>query len=373
MNSDYWSLIIAVIALIWGFIMGIPTIKSWVGSITPRIYFVVDEDINLREEIKKGIEGLDITFNGVKVNENSYLLKAFIFYIGKDDIVRDNVKKNLNLQLPEGSIIHDHKILFTKNDLEIKSVTTSEIIDFDFDLIKDKEYFYFELFATLGKSNIPIPYKLNYRIINIKPSLITSYSALMDKSIFNFTYWFPFMIVLFVFLETFILRIQVNAHNFDTIFYSNGNIVNIDSIMSFTTRKSAVITPGNITEESAQTKVDSLGRVLYETTNQIDDILLSTDAYTRSDSLIKNGLFRKYSDYYLLVNGELGPIKLNEKYSVKYTYGNLSKIAMISAYVCFTGGTIAFFLMLTSYFSNHKLKYMLNEIKKFKAKKINDG
>ena len=131
-------------------------VGAWAIFLTVRysrkvgIAYVEDSCLSLIDDITQGIADLEIRFRNSPVSHNLVLLKGYIMNTGKRDISPEMVETQLRLVLPEGFEWIDCQITDHSKDLKIQVATLmAESIEFDFGMLKTKEYFKFDALAMV--------------------------------------------------------------------------------------------------------------------------------------------------------------------------------------------------------------------------------
>ena len=226
-----------IVGTILTIIFGWPTLNNWLKSRPSEIIFVEDSRINLFNITNRDITGLEVTYNGNRISENSYLLKAFFLYQGKEDITNDKATKPLYLELPEDSIWHHYKIIKNSEDLEVTTELVKNRLYFDFDLLKNNDYFFFEIFVEI-KNTAPINnFKAGHRIVNVNPvkkvnpndTLGLPIVALFTGFLF-LVYFVPFMFFLSNVLTSKSNGLDYYSNDIELIYYLDSKAIDIDSL-----------------------------------------------------------------------------------------------------------------------------------------------
>jgi hypothetical protein len=114
------------------------------------ITYIEDSCIALIDDITQGITDLEILFRKSPVSKNIVLLKGYIYNAGKRDITKEMIEKRLRLVLPEGYEWIDCQINHRAKDLKVDiAEVKAQYVEFDFGLLKTKEYFGFDALAIV--------------------------------------------------------------------------------------------------------------------------------------------------------------------------------------------------------------------------------
>ena len=137
--------------------------------------------ISLFKAIVKNLDDIEIKFQGNKIDENLILFKGTFFNNGNIDIEKSIIHKPLEIELPANYHWVRHKIIDSSEGLEVNSQTNNNKLSFEWDLLKEGEYFTFdslveykskaenndEYNVDIGKGLIR-KMKINHRITNLK-------------------------------------------------------------------------------------------------------------------------------------------------------------------------------------------------------------
>lgn len=157
-----WSLISLIVTIL----VGIPSFIVLRKEALTRLYFIEEDQINFYERLAKDFKEINITYKGTPVNEEFFLLRGFIFCVGRKDITKEHIKKGINIQLDNKSIWHNAKLISTSHDLGVtEEIRNQNELMFELELMKNKDFVYFEAIGE-AKDN---KYKLGHRIANIPP------------------------------------------------------------------------------------------------------------------------------------------------------------------------------------------------------------
>jgi uncharacterized protein (UPF0333 family) len=206
-NMDY-KFIIGIVVTIT---VGIPAFIALQKERKTKLVFIQESLINLYHSVVKRFDEMTIKYKGNDIKENMFLLKGIIFCSGRKDITKDEITKSINFKTEEGAIWHDCKIISTTTDLQVENIISGNEIRFDFPLLKNKDYIYFEALGESKKST----YKISHRIANIESIEINHPSSLkFDRS---YTIWSG--ISSFIFAVFFIISIPGSADELLDIVY----------------------------------------------------------------------------------------------------------------------------------------------------------
>lgn len=144
------------------------------------IIFLKNNSISLFKTVVKNLEDVEIKFQGKKIDENLILFKGTFFNNGNFDIDKSIVHKPLEIELPENYTWIRHKLVEKSDDLILSSKINNHKLIFEWDLLKEGEYFTFEsLVEYKSKPEDKNPeldvtrgltknMKINHRITNLK-------------------------------------------------------------------------------------------------------------------------------------------------------------------------------------------------------------
>lgn len=176
-----WKFIITIILAI---VFGIPAFLALKSATSTKIYFIEESIINLYDKVVKNISGLKITYNGNSIKENMFVLRGFFYCSGRKDIKRSDITKNINLLMDEGTTWHDCKIISHTKDLDPKIELNQNEVLFEYELLKNKDFIYFEALGE-GQKN---KYEIEHRIANIptiKKNKLEVYKSIKEALIYG--------------------------------------------------------------------------------------------------------------------------------------------------------------------------------------------
>lgn len=219
---------LVLIGILLTVVFGILSIVAFYSQYVTKIVFIQEDLINLYDKVTRNIEELKITFKKKQINEYMYLLRGFLFCVGKRDITRDKIEKDLYIKLPEGSIWHDSKILSKSEGLKVNLESVNNKLTIGLGLFKNEEFLYLEgLFESqkpeIGETLI----SFFHRIANIGKveRLELSYYKNPLKTIFQ-------LLLIPIVLSTFyigILPLKLESYNLNPSFYKDGKPVQLPS------------------------------------------------------------------------------------------------------------------------------------------------
>lgn len=108
------------------------------------IIFLKNSSISLFKTIVKNLDDIEINFQGKKIGENLILFKGTFFNNGNIDIDKSVVHKPIEIELPEDFDWVRHKIIASSDGLSVTSQVNQNKLVFEFDLLKEGEYFTFD-------------------------------------------------------------------------------------------------------------------------------------------------------------------------------------------------------------------------------------
>ncbi len=161
-----WALITAFLTIFFG----IPSYLALRKKYTNQLFYIEENFIGLYNNIVKSFENIEIKYKGNDVNENLFLLRGFILYLGHTDVTKNLISYPISIKLLDNSKIHECKILQTTQGLNpnISMVSEAEV-KFETDLIKNEDYMYFEILGEEISSKSNNIYDINHRIANVLP------------------------------------------------------------------------------------------------------------------------------------------------------------------------------------------------------------
>lgn len=287
----------------------------------------------------------------------------------------------MKIQFSDNTIIHECRILGTVEALEVEAIPTEKAVEFKFDLLKNKEYFYFEIFFE--PSDDKTNYSITSRINNIPPKIETL--NYFDISWRNMANIFPVQMLMMVGL-LFILDIGRLPHNksnnlqflpvhFEKSIYYKNEPMNRDSIVNYIdcinrsyqdniNKIFAGFNPDKFTELQRLEVVKKLDNNVIAYHNSLAKNSDFFDNYTKADSILTIKLSSLKNFYILFI--EAGPYNLDANYSVsfKYIYKNLAWI--------YTFGILAY--LVGAYFMFRYLrigmryKFIVEQIREYKKR-----
>ena len=314
------SFIVSLVGLVLALIVAIPTIRKLIFIRRPTLFLILDENVNLFNQISKSIDGLSITYQNTHISDGSYLIKAFICYFGQQDITKSKIVSPICFELPENSRIFDSKIIKTSDGLNVDTFVDGNKINFFIDLLKNKEYIYFEAFVEINpdiKGNL---YKLNSRIHNVNNSKTLEYNNINHERVSRFRSLVFILIALIgLIFATDSLPLHATdrevidflKRSYSTSFYRANTKFSEDSIYSNFNEYSQYI----------RGKYEHPASINLNSKLELEHSIL-LDAIFKSDSLWKSGLRNEIDWYdisfYNIFKLNSDKIKLNRDYSVKY-------------------------------------------------------
>lgn len=341
------ELLLSIIGVVTPIVSGL---VSWLKKSQPKITFVIDENINLYQEITKSIEGLSVTYNNLPIEKNSYLLKAFILYTGNKDVTKEEIgNKRLRLRLPKETKVHNFSILHGSNELETNGYITSDSIEFEFDILKDKDCVYFEaLIETKEPLKEEAPFELTHRFANVAGVNETNFKLYVDlPNIAKFLFGLCFMLSLGIIYAIFYDSKHLYSFDFKTEYYLGNKKTDIDSLplSMFTNKKKLVgaikknVIPidsiNNFERQGINTKqlekelkslkpntiryiyfLLKMNEIYIESTNELQNVI---DGFVARNRILADSPEIRRLDY-------ASKIKLkaentfNEKYKINYSY-----------------------------------------------------
>ena len=134
--------LISIIAILISIIIGIPSFISLRNQAKSKIFFFEKQKLSLYDDLLKNIPDLDITYQGNKIQKSMFLLKGIFIFSGKNDIEKKDIQKGIIVKVEgDESKWYSYRIIDKTENLDIKISTRNSIINIDFDLLTDKDYF----------------------------------------------------------------------------------------------------------------------------------------------------------------------------------------------------------------------------------------
>jgi hypothetical protein len=172
--------VLAVVGLVVTIILGYMGLKYTLKyRKKTEIIFLKNTSISLFKTIVKNLDDIEINYQGKKINENLILFKGTFFNNGNIDIEKSIIHKPLEVELPANYTWVMYKLIDTSDGLEIKSILNGNKLVFEWDLLKEGEFFTFDSLVEY-KSDKDDPYgsdigkkllkniKINHRITDLK-------------------------------------------------------------------------------------------------------------------------------------------------------------------------------------------------------------
>jgi hypothetical protein len=137
--------ILGIIGLVVTIILGYLRLRyTSLNRRNTEIIFLKNASISLFKTIVKNLDDIEIKFNGNKINENLILFKGTFFNSGNVDIENSIVHKPLEIELPSNYNWVSHKLIDMSEGLGLKAQVNGSKLIFDWDLLKEGEYFTFD-------------------------------------------------------------------------------------------------------------------------------------------------------------------------------------------------------------------------------------
>jgi len=108
------------------------------------IIFLKNSSISLFKTVVKNLDDIEIKFQGKRIDENLILFKGTFFNNGNVDIDKSIVHKPLEIELPADYSWIRHKLIDSSDGLIINSTINENKLIFDWDLLKEGEFFTFD-------------------------------------------------------------------------------------------------------------------------------------------------------------------------------------------------------------------------------------
>jgi hypothetical protein len=168
-----------------------------------------------------------------------FLLRGFIFCNGRKDITKPDIHKNVHVEiLDDTATWRDCKIISSSVDLNAKPILNGNELLFDFDLLKNEDFIYFE---ALGESKTTL-YDIRHRIVNVpavEQDKIHSFQF-PKKKLYREVFFM--LMLIFICTQFSLISLQINKWDFKKIYYnSKGETIPKDSIDSINQARVAAI------------------------------------------------------------------------------------------------------------------------------------
>lgn len=178
MTTDTMLAIFSVIAtIIFGYFGIRYTLKYRKKT---EIIFLKNSCISLFKAVVKNLDDIEINFQGKRIDENLILFKGTFFNNGNIDIDQSIVHKPLEIELPAEYSWIRHKLIDSSDGLNVNSSINGNKLIFEWDLLKESEYFTFDSLVEFKNTNkeknseddftrgLIKNMKINHRITNLK-------------------------------------------------------------------------------------------------------------------------------------------------------------------------------------------------------------
>lgn len=217
---------IGILGILFTVFFGIPSVIILLKHYSRKLLFIEEDLINLQDKLAKNIPELEISYRGKKISDHLFLLKGFIFCKGRSDITKDDIEKNLYIELPSESIWHDTKIIEISKDLNVSLKPNNNILNIEFGLFKNEEFIYFEgLFESSKPENIKKQIELHHRIANVGK---VKHLNVSDYKHHIWTVLTPLIMAIFLSLFYFLI-IPLEEYYLTSIYSKNGADISLDS------------------------------------------------------------------------------------------------------------------------------------------------
>lgn len=297
------------------------------------------------------IKGLDVTYNGTRVNENSYLVKAFFLYQGKDDITSDKATKPIYLELPNNSIWHDCKLTSKSKDLEVEYEIVDNRVNFSYDLLKNNDYFSFEIFVEISVDNtFNNIYEVSHRIVNLDPIKIIRPNDTVGLSAGVVVSGIVLIFLLMPLITTFINsndsetgETAYYSDNVSKIYYLDDEQVDIDSIDNIFSYRAKEL------NSYLNQKDHNYSLMSPEMQKEYDDLTAFQnafhDVYVKPLQIYKKYVSDKYGFFSLLKIKTTEKYVINKKFKIQFVIDYREVVIGILIYAFFVSIILIFFLI----------------------------
>lgn len=117
------------------------------------IIFIKNNSISLFERAVKNLADLEIQFKGEKIKDNLIIFQGTFFNFGNTDIDNSIIHKPLEIEIPESYKWVQYKISSNSADLKIKIKEIDNKLVFEWDLLKEGEFFTFDSIVEYQSTN----------------------------------------------------------------------------------------------------------------------------------------------------------------------------------------------------------------------------
>ena len=124
-------------------------------------------------KIVKNINDIQILYKNEPIAENLFLLNCTLINIGNVDIDNSTIYEKLSINLPQEFKILSYKIVNKSKKLELNVISNNNLVSFEWDLFKPKEFFTIETLIEYRGNDVKIDEKklkkleFEYRIKDI--------------------------------------------------------------------------------------------------------------------------------------------------------------------------------------------------------------
>lgn len=191
-------------------VFGVPSYLALRKDRSTRILFIEEDKINLYDKVVKTFKELEIKYKGSPIKQNMFLLRGFFFCIGRRDITKANITKNISIDLSEDSCWHEFKIISNTKGLDATSEIKGKEIELDIPLLKNEDFLYLEALGESKNDN----YEIAHRIANIPKVKVRKFNAL-KTSISSLAFY------LFVILGVSLYVIIAKPYKIDSSYLEN--------------------------------------------------------------------------------------------------------------------------------------------------------
>ncbi|MBO0950891.1 hypothetical protein [Fibrella forsythiae] len=335
------------------------------------MYLIIDSSINLLEDVSKNSDRLRITYDDMPVNEHFFLLKAFIYYDGKDDLTKRIIVKYPSVLLAKDTVIHNCLIVDNIYNIVVTPNINQHSIVFDMDLMKSKEFFSFETLIEAKDITNSNTYELISRIENVKNyktlDLKSLGSAPAIGNLFLTIIAAAFSIIV-SFIATDSTNIIGNSHYKKTLLYKGSVVVFGDELEGKQDMADSSVST-MLNRYAVKTNSKNL---LNDFKNQSDFIIKGFYANIEADSIISvasdNLSVLQLSNLIDTMNGKVYSYKLKNNFSVEFTYSELWEIRIMLLLAFVIGLSLIYVLYEIK--KTSQIRDAINTVSKFKGSKV---
>ncbi len=332
------STLLTLVTIFISIVFGIPAFISLRQQSKTKIFFFEQQKINLYDDLLKNIPNLSIAYNGEAIEKTMFLLKGIFICSGKKDIVAADIQKGILIQNKgANSKWLDFNIIGKTQNLEVNLTNNGDIIELNFNLLKDKDYF---VIKALGESeDVDLAY--NHRIANVQSIDANSINK-AENSIWS--------IILGLFSICFTMFIwsmggpfsQVRSYDLDQKYYTQSGVEISRDILQ------KIMEDDHNREFHALLNENKLGTFPYQS------------LYSITDSL-KNRAVKARPRYSFFIHNKTQKYHVYKSYMVEFKLENLGLFELIFGTIFLVIGLFIVMPNVIYYFTYRKITKIANQ------------